>query len=431
MPIDCVFPQSRFEALGREHRSMRAALDSLPGEAELDPLAITTFALLGSFLGEQTPFAAVRFVRAPGEPAPRPFAGDETEACEELVRLVREYVGALPSAPRLHPLSGGRDSRHLLFALEHCGKRPQVCVTIATHEIEPDWAISSRVTEAVGVAHRKFARRSSGYAYNLAQPAATHLCADEHAWLLPVAETFRIENSVLLDGLLGDVQFNSAGQFAEDLAAIRRGDHRDIALRAMRYFAPASDDTIRSIGALLSLDLPPREHVERLVTAQLDALADEPNMLAQWWREQRLTRETALVVHDLYAGVGEVHTPYASRRIAEFMRSLPAAMTIGRSLHDAAIDRGYPRYASIGYTTKGPQPKVPRRPIRLETATNFVQNHLWESRHLARAERRALAALRPALGVRRTLWLRDLVIHRRSPEARRRAAEACRGIVGC
>ena len=409
---------------------MHAALDGCDGPPELDPLAITTFALLGSFLGEQTPFAAVRFVRPPREPAPAPFAGDEIEACDEFVRLVREYVGALKTRPRLHPLSGGRDSRHLLFALDHCGMRPDACLTLATHAVEPDWAVSSMVTDALGIEHRRFEKRSSGFAYNLAQPAATHLCADEHAWLFPVAETFRAERSVLLDGLLGDVQFNSAGQFPEDLAAIRRGDHREIALRAMQNFAPASDEAIRGVGALLGIALPPREEVERLVTAQLDGLAGEPNMLAQWWREQRLTRETALVVHDLYAGIDEVHTPYASRRIAAFMRSLPASMTIGRSLHDTAINRGYPQHASIGYTRKGKQPKLPRRPLRLESATNFVQNRLWESRHLSRDERRALAALRPALGLRRTLWLRDLIIHRRSPDARRHAAEACRRIVG-
>ena len=430
MPIDCVFPPSRFTALGREFGSMREALDAMPAEAALDPLAITTFALLGSFLGEQTPFERIRFVRPPREPAPAVFAGDETEACDELVRLVREYVGALKTPPRLHPLSGGRDSRHLLFALDHCGMRPEACLTLAVHEVEPDWAISSMVTDALGIEHRKFEKRSSGFSYNLAQPSATHLCADEHAWLFPIAETFRAEQSVLLDGLLGDVQFNSAGQFPEDLAAIRRGDHREIALRAMQYFSPASDEAIARVGRLLGVELPPRAEVERLAIAQLDELAGEPNMLAQWWREQRLTRETALVVRDLYAGVAEVHTPYASHRIAAFMRSLPASMTIGRSLHDAAIDRGYPQHASIGYTRKGKQPKLPRRPLRLESATNFVQNHLWESRHLSRHERRALAALRPALGLRRTLWLRDLIIHRRSPDARRHAAEACRRIVG-
>jgi hypothetical protein len=135
-------------------------------------------------------------------------------------------------------------------------------------------------------------------------------------------------------------------------------------------------------------------------------------------------------VRDLYAGVAEVHTPYASHRIAAFMRSLPASMTIGRSLHDTAINRGYPQHASIGYTRKGKQPKIPRRPIRIDSVANFMRNLAWESRHLSRHERRALAELRPALGVRRTLWLRDLIIHRRSPDARRHAAEACRRIVG-
>lgn len=110
---------------------------------ELDDAAIAVFLRLGFFLGEDTPFRHIRAL-SPGcamresartwciASAGMPPASDckpptRAAALEEFsVRFqaaVDELAAARPSRVCL-PLSGGRDSRHILFALAHGGNLP-------------------------------------------------------------------------------------------------------------------------------------------------------------------------------------------------------------------------------------------------------------------------------------------------------------------
>src|SRR5918994_2049987 len=130
-----------------------AKLLDLGAPVALDDAALAVFVRLGQFVGDDTPFAAVRAI-PPGaqltwEDAmlqvssrylqPRRSAISGREALDGYITLFREAVERCADAAgeAVLPLTGGRDSRHILFELLRCAHQPRTCVTAAYHSPYP------------------------------------------------------------------------------------------------------------------------------------------------------------------------------------------------------------------------------------------------------------------------------------------------------
>ena len=98
----------------------------------LDVDALSVFLRLGFFVGDDTPFASIRAVLPP-RPGIATARLSRPAAVRGYIDLVRQAIRRrLPTAPFVLPLSGGRDSRHLLYELLDAGCPPGRCVTCAT-----------------------------------------------------------------------------------------------------------------------------------------------------------------------------------------------------------------------------------------------------------------------------------------------------------
>ena len=112
----------------------------------LDEDALAVFLRLGFFLGEDTPFASVRALPpaatlrwadgrlslAGGPPRLPPQSMSRDAAVDAYIALFRQAMQRRPSpeAPAILPLSGGRDSRHILLELCASGRKPACCLTV-------------------------------------------------------------------------------------------------------------------------------------------------------------------------------------------------------------------------------------------------------------------------------------------------------------
>jgi len=168
-----------------------------PSAFDLDGLA--AFLRLGYFLGDDTPFAAIRVVPPgtvmtwqrgrlagrSGRPAVGTVSIDRDEAIDGFVALCRQSIRRrLPSGDDVvMPLSSGRDSRHILYELHAAGVRP-LCVTMPRYAPRPgeDQRIAPLVAAAVGLPHTLLRQNPSRCDAEVRKNWITHLCADEHAW---------------------------------------------------------------------------------------------------------------------------------------------------------------------------------------------------------------------------------------------------------
>ena len=103
------------------------------------------------------------------------------------------------------PLSGGRDSRHILFELCESGHRPSYTVTIPRYPPRPseDERIAPLIAGELGVPHVLLAQTDSRFLPELRKNWETHLCADEHTWYVRMVDELTGKAGTLYDGLGG------------------------------------------------------------------------------------------------------------------------------------------------------------------------------------------------------------------------------------
>ena len=134
---------------------------------DLDDAAVAVFVRLGYYIGNDTPFKSVRLLPAgseltwtEGTPSIRTLAPPISETVSTLSReqAVYEYgvrfqevvEAMVPAASERMcvPLSAGRDSRHILYALVRAGRSPSMVVTARSAPPRPstDAQIAAKIT---------------------------------------------------------------------------------------------------------------------------------------------------------------------------------------------------------------------------------------------------------------------------------------------
>lgn len=352
----------------------------------LDDSALAVFLRLGYFLGDDTPFASIKAVPPGGltwdgtlrlserRQAVRPQRVPRKEAISLYAELFREAVRRRPPAGENFtvPLSGGRDSRHILFTLCELGYRPKQCVT-AEHlppRANDDAQIAALVCERLGIEHVVVPQSDDAVRQELEKNNLTHFCADEHAWYMPLAKYLAGNYDTVYDGIGGDVL--SAGLFStpDFLDCLRRGECSVAAQsmiarsdRALACVVPAK--ALGRFNQALAMERLERE-IERHV--------DTPNPVASLYFWTRTRREIALAPYGML-GAGAVYSPYLDREVFDFLFGLPGEYFTDHRFHTDAINEAYPQYADIPYERKGARRNSPGEARRYAMAVlRFLAN---------------------------------------------------------
>jgi asparagine synthase (glutamine-hydrolysing) len=400
----------------------------------LNAAAIAVFLRLNYFIGEDTPFEHIRTVppaarfmwragrlevedRRPRTPARSTLS--RTAAIDEfLARFATAISRRLPGRDRaVLPLSGGRDSRHILLALERAGAAPARCVTV--HHYPPrtnrDAEIASRLAERVSAEHVVLDTPSSRIRSEHRKNRLTHFCSDEHVQFLPLRDYFRRHPATIYDGIAGDTLTQSWRVPPEMVAAFARGNVSEASTQLFEYEAPGLE---RGIQALLTREAANRFSYElayRRLCAETARHLGGPNPPLSFIFWNRTRREVALAPYGLLGFLPQVFAPFLDADVYDFLASLPIQLVVDRRFQEDALRVGYPKFADIPFESPDERREDSRFARRL--AGELLRYARRPSRMFRRryvVPRAAVAWTRgraaPLWFVSLTVWLRQIEI---------------------
>lgn len=315
---------------------------------ELDYDALNAFLRTDMFLNGGTPFLEVRRC-CPPPVIMREVERSREEAIEGYIHLFRQAIARRAIHESILALSGGRDSRHILFELHAEHRLPVAAVTVAL-EMNTDLQIAKQVAAAVGVKHliEHPNRTIEGARYTV---RATDFMSMQHAWMADVARHRGPE--AWWDGIAGDVL--SAGHFLEEwnvrLFAERRLD--ELAERLVRpgrvaYFRDQS--------------MFPRSVALEAMRDELARHVDAANPVGSFYFWNRTRVNIASSTFGLLRPAGQLTlAPFLDRDLWPFLASLPLRLVKDYKLHEDVIRIMYPAFASIGYSSKHPMKRSEHR----------------------------------------------------------------------
>jgi asparagine synthase (glutamine-hydrolysing) len=379
----------------------------------LDLDALSVFVRIGFFVGADTPFQSIRAV-VPGPLPRRRLEIRRSEAVDGFIDLFRQSIRRrLPSEPFVMPLSGGRDSRHILLELRDAGRPPAACVTVRHFppRANDDEAIARDVCTALAIEHRTIAQPAGRASLERRKNLATHLCTDEHAQFVVLAEHLRAHPRETYDGIAGDVLSQSTYLRPDVHTLFARGDFRGVAAYVLDgYGITMSEPALARVLAPEFARELTRERALARLTAEIATHADAPNPIGSFFLSSRTRREIALAPYGLMRDL-IVYAPYLDRDLYDFLSALPADMVMDRTLHTDAIARGWPQLAALPYERKGL--KVEDRWEQRKTAASLLAA---VARHRTRPYLRRAALWPPLLatladGAAHRLWPAALVLY--------------------
>ena len=353
-------------------------------DAALDTRALGVFFRLGLFINDDTAFRHIRSLPPGGRltwsrgrltvtggvPPPTIRQISQDEAVDGFIALTRASIRRIlddwPGEIVL-PLSGGRDSRHILLELIHLGRAPKACVTFYHGGGGPSAeALAARaICDRVGVPHVGLGARRSRAADILRTVVLTGLCADEHYQMMPLHDHLAGQQAAALDGIGGDILSNP-DDWAEDFFRLaERGDYRGIGRGMMQGHAGVISRPGWSGGAgaihAPGLD----DEVEDYVGRSIAGFAAAPDPYQAFWFWNRTRREVALVPTAMFGTAPAVYCPFLDPEVVAFCLSLPYRITRDQQLHNLAMARAYPASADVPFAEAFRDPPTPRlaRPL--------------------------------------------------------------------
>jgi asparagine synthase (glutamine-hydrolysing) len=329
--------------------------------------AISVFLRLGFYIGEDTPFCNIRALPPNAELIWKPGSATEIRtrstfpsgpvirnreyAMKEYASRFHDAVRAMPGAAEdvVLPLSGGKDSRHILFELMRCGRKPSRCITTNQYQVGDfgDVPAATELAKTFDIPHDIVSPPVDRLGAELRKNVETGFCADEHAWLLAVADAMP-NKGIVFDGIGGDVL--SAGLFLvpDHLQLYRNGNLRQLAAELFEHWHGTEDVVQQATSSLAYERFDPEIALDRLVDV-LDRYTDWPNPLSAFYLWNRTRREIALYTKQLLGVQTAVWCPYLDESVFELLARLDPSVVADKNLHRDVIAESFPEYAHLPY----------------------------------------------------------------------------------
>lgn len=223
---------------------------------------------------------------------------------------------------------------------------------------------------------------------------STSFCADEHAWLLALAEFLDAEApDFVFDGIAGDV-LSAALFFTPELATAFRTGRSETAAVALLRARPVAQGfggaALKKVAPTRLRNEVRRERALHRLAKAVEPHLHAPNPIASFFFWNRTRREIALSPFALLGRRAVVFTPYLDHDLFDFLGSLPLSMLQDGRFHTDTIEWAYAHARPLRYEDKG-APKADAR-----------AHYLRFARELARWDlvRRPSPLIRPAARLR-------------------------------
>jgi asparagine synthase (glutamine-hydrolysing) len=336
---------------------------ALGADRTFDDDAFAVFLRLGWLLAEDTVFRSIRAVppgsvlswckgeltiASAGIIASKPLSLSRSAAIDAYAGLFQAAVeNSLPADDEfIVPLSGGRDSRHILFALNQARRQPRGCVTIVHWPPRPneDAKIAAHICDKLHLEHRLLPQNQSRFDAEIRKNDLTGYTVREHGWFLALADFLAPAPRTVFDGIAGDVLSQSKNLLPERLKLFQQG--------RLEELAEAILGEEGYLPHLLTKECYQAFSRARAVSHLANELArhqNQPNPVGSFYFWNRTRRAIAPSPFRLLGQAVEVVTPYLDVELFSFLTSLPAAMLVDHRFHDDTIAAAFPQYAQIPY----------------------------------------------------------------------------------
>lgn len=330
---------------------------------QLDDRGIAAFLRLGFFLGEDTPFLAIRAFPQGGQLSWRP--GQSPRLIRRLiVRSIDESIGRAeivdgfvtrfreavkkglpsPQARTALPLSGGRDSRHIALELHRLGFRPDLVISqqhFASRNND-DARVASEICAALGWPITITCQVADPIASEIEKNRLFDCLTDEHAWFAPAARAINEGGiTAIFDGIAGDVL--SKGLFVR-ASWMEIDESRMLAkwLEGMPAWGYGWSEA--AVAKLLNRQFALRwnwsKALERVAEEFSQYEHDEnPLNSMMFWNRTRREISPFLV---RYCPQAEIITPFLDEQVFDFLWNIPTRHLLDHKLHDEAIAAAAP-----------------------------------------------------------------------------------------
>jgi len=347
-------------------------------DKEFNPAAMAVFLRMEMFIGDLTPYKGIKAL-PPGITLKYDMNGLDivqdsiakegvrsdisledaiTKFAELFQKSIEKYKNAGLKKIGV-PLSGGRDSRHILFGLDRADIPVASALTTKAQAPKPDQdaEVAVEVTKAVGVDHVLFDQPAVSLEQELEKNEVTNFMALHHSWIVPVAHHLEDNGfDAIYDGICGGTL--SAGEFLtkERWNLYKEGKYEEIAegiLGDEGYLEKMLDpESYKKFN---------RELAIKTVAAELAKHEDKANPIAQFslWNLSR--RSGGASSWMILQRKCHVFAPFLDPEVFDFLTSLPPEYFLDYTFHTKAISEFYPEYAHLPYENKD----APRKKVKL------------------------------------------------------------------
>ena len=369
----------------------------IDGAPQLDDAAIAVFLRTGSFIGNTTPFEKIKAL-PPG--AQFIFSKGRFSLESNKIKIDKELTIPLSAAYDIYgelfhnsikkfssvaiskkfgvPLSGGRDSRHILFACMSCSMKPFAALTMKHQppKSDEDAEVAKKVCSFLNLNHEIINQPLSFLKSEKHRNTITNFCSLEHSWILPLSNYLLKEGyDAIFDGIGGDV-----------LSASQSLTERRLNLYRKQQFEELADEILGSEGYLPKMLTKSaykqfnRELAVDILIKELKLYANTPNPVGQFFFFNRTRRNVALSSWRILSKNCYVFAPYLEYDLYKFLSSLPAEYILDRTFHQKTIEKSYPEFSHIPYEKKDAHVKKRNHALNYFHLLEFFIDFLISSR---------------------------------------------------
>ncbi|UOA26815.1 hypothetical protein [Pseudosulfitobacter sp. DSM 107133] len=351
------------------------ALVAAGADTTPDTRALAVFHRIGVFINDDTPLKHIRTLPPNGrltwQGGAAQISGDvvmpkaqtitRADAVDGMTHYFRQSMQRVLSAwdgPLFLPLSGGRDSRHILLEMLHQGRQPQACVTFHHNGAAMNGeALAARaIATRAGVAHDVLGHARPRLADALRAVLMTSLCSDEHAQMMPLHDYMMAAGGASFDGVAGDILTNPDDDAEAFFRLAEKDDFTGIARGLTSGHARVISEGVWGQGAGPILSPGQDDEVHEYIASAVRKYANAPDPYQMFWMYHRTRREINFVPQAILSPASPVFCPYLDRDFADFCLSLPYSVTRDQLLHDDVIATAYPDFADIPFAAGFPAP---------------------------------------------------------------------------
>jgi hypothetical protein len=306
---------------------------------------LNVFFRIGTFIGTDTPFQEIKADPPDyGWAASRQLvSGSRAATIDQYIDLFRQAIARCSTENREVSLglSGGRDSRHILFELCANRREPSYCWTVNTPHKPDEVTVAAQLCNRLGVKHvisrleRPFSKIEP---YKNSLTAFSSL---QHAWMAEAVLNGVIDTPVIFDGIGGDVL--SAGLFLND---------KRVQLLNQNRLDELVEEIVGPYNLFMFRDpsLFPRSKALEKVDEELRKHLKAPDPISSFYFWNRTRRDIGCSAFALLKANREaVFAPFLDPDLCSFLAGLPPSVTCDHQLHTEVIAKAYPQYAGIPY----------------------------------------------------------------------------------